>query len=347
MKPQLEEIFISVTNRCNLNCFHCYASAGSSYENGELSKEELINIVDEAGKLGVKEFNITGGEPFIREDIFDILDQLDFWGIRFNLSTGGTLITPRILNKLRKYKHCECTQVSVDGPEEYHDYMRGRKGSFRRALRAIKLFKSEGLPIMVNSVLHRENLPYLEFFSDLSLESDIFVRLTLLNPMLGRARERENIVLSPREIQQAVRFVNFKRKHNIKIAINLPPILLPLEDIQSVGRTACGWPNFMCGILPNGDVTICPLASEHKALVAGNLKINSFQDIWYGNLFKELRNYDVRELKGVCGKCIIREKCGGGCRLAAYLCYGDFLAPYPMCQDFYDQDMINKLYLRE
>jgi radical SAM protein with 4Fe4S-binding SPASM domain len=94
-------------------------------------------------------------------------------------------------------------------------------------------------------------------------------------------------------------------------------------------------------VLANGDVTICGVASDEPELVAGNVLDRPFREIWANAaLFARTRALDVHDLGGICGRCAFREFCGGACRLSAFRESGDFLAPYELCQRFYDEGLI-------
>jgi sulfatase maturation enzyme AslB (radical SAM superfamily) len=121
-----QNLWIHVTNKCNLRCKHCHLSSGASFQD-ELTTEEIFSIVSQAEQLGVKLLVVTGGEPLVREDILDILNYASEHIDRVLLLTNGTLITDEIAEKLKEFK--VDVQVSLDGAQqETQDFIRG-KGS--------------------------------------------------------------------------------------------------------------------------------------------------------------------------------------------------------------------------
>jgi MoaA/NifB/PqqE/SkfB family radical SAM enzyme len=131
---ELKELDLQVTNRCPLTCKHCCCSSGPSGEE-PLSTAFIVRLLEEAASLGVKEVHLTGGEPLIRNDIFDIIAEARQRGLYVQLQSSGAILNSRICAKLRELQ-LDLFMISLDGLEVTHDRYRGR-GSFQRALSAI------------------------------------------------------------------------------------------------------------------------------------------------------------------------------------------------------------------
>ena len=125
-------IEIKITNKCNLKCLHCISSAGRVYKK-ELSKKEIFKIIEEAKKEKAFTIGITGGEPFLRNDIFEIIDKIYNSGLELIITTNGTLVNKSILERIKN--KVSLIRISIDHFERTkHDYFRGVKGSFQKTI---------------------------------------------------------------------------------------------------------------------------------------------------------------------------------------------------------------------
>ncbi|MDW7727942.1 MAG: radical SAM protein [Candidatus Methanoperedens sp.] len=341
---RLQTIFLNVTDACNLRCSHCYANAKKSrkqcQDESELNLDEITNLAVEAKKLGAERVNLTGGEPFLRKDwfeIFKIFNSLDFL---VGFSSNGTLINRKIASCLSKFTNVEFL-ISLDGDRENHELMRGVPNSFDKTIKAIRLLQDMKIPLQINTTINKANYSSVPFLTKFSRDEDLSLRLTLLNCSTGRGKENKDKALSTEQIVNLINYCHEVRQRGSLVFLNLPPLLLQTEDIIPIGNPSCGWAKGLCGVLPNGNVSICALAYEHSELSAGNLRENSLEEIWLSsNLFNDLRKLETQELEGICGKCRFRDICGGGCRLSAYLNYNSFLGPCSICQEFYDKGLL-------
>ncbi len=145
---------LELTMRCNLKCQMCFRDKGVSEE---LNTEELKRVIDNLG--GIEKVHLTGGEVFLRKDIFEILDYLG--GKKVSLNTNGTLLTKDKVAKLSKYDNITRVGFSLDGLSRTHDRIRGLKHAFEKTIEAIKL-TSEAIPVSVNSMVLDENMGELD-----------------------------------------------------------------------------------------------------------------------------------------------------------------------------------------
>jgi len=343
---KLDTIFFNLTEACNLKCSYCYANAKQGGNNhtpkNELNLNEISILAAEARELGAERVNLTGGEVFLRKDwfkVFKIFDSLDF-SIEF--SSNGTLIDQKIADELGKYSNVGFL-ISLDGDKETHELMRGVPGSFDKTMKGIQLLEKVQIPCQINTVINKANYSSVPFLTKFSRDKDISLRLTLLNCSTGRGKESKGLALDTDQIANLIKYCHEVRLRGSRLFLNLPPLLLPPEDIIPIRNPSCGWANGLCGILPNGDISVCALAHEHKELVAGNIRERSLKDIWLNSaLFNELRGLNSQNLEGVCGKCTFREICGGACRLSAYMNSSSFLGPCSICQEFYDKGLVKE-----
>lgn len=342
---KLDTIFFNVTEACNLRCSFCYANAkqsnNSDSQKNELSLSEIGILAAEGKELGADRVNLSGGEVFLRRDwidIFKIFDSLDY-SIEF--SSNGTLINREIASELGKYSNVGFL-ISLDGDREKHELIRGVPGCFDKTVKAIQILQEMQVPCQINTVINKINYSSVPFLTRFSRDYAVSLRLTLLNCSTGRGKESKNNALDTEQIVNLIKYCHEVRLRGSRLFLNLPPMMLPPEDIIPIGNPSCGWANGLCGVFSNGNVSVCALAGEHPELVAGNIRESSLKDIWLNSvLFNELRKLKSQDLTGVCGICRLREICGGACRLAAYMSSNSFLGPCSICQEFYDKGLID------
>jgi radical SAM protein with 4Fe4S-binding SPASM domain len=336
--PHLDTVHFNSTKSCNLGCSFCYDKAVRG-RTENLSLEIIRNLAKEAAELGARRVILSGGEPMVRTDWQEVAKVFDEAGMEVSLATNGTLITDDVAKFLGGLKNVSLS-ISVDGDEKTHDRLRDQKGAHHRTMRGLKALKCEGVTFDVNATVYRDNLSEVTFLTRLARDFDCDVRLSLLHPN-GRGQSMLGKALEPEEIFRLREYCHTLRQKGIKIFLNLPPLLQYLDEIIPTRGAACGWAINFCGVLANGDVSICGVASDEPDLVAGNIKEKSFKEIWATSpLFRQTRSLNVRDLGGICGRCAFNEFCGGACRLSAFRAEGDFLAPYELCQRFYDQGYI-------
>ncbi len=165
-----KSVDIDITDRCNLRCKYCshFSSAGDVGK--DLPTEEWLAFFEELGRCAVMDVTLCGGEPFIREDLRQIIGGIVRNRMRFKILSNGTLITDEMAAFLASTKRCDSVQVSIDGSVPItHDACRG-KGSFRKAMNGIKHLQRYNLPVTVRVTIHRKNVHDLENVSRLLLE---------------------------------------------------------------------------------------------------------------------------------------------------------------------------------
>lgn len=337
---------IRLTKACNLKCPHCYVNAGCPLKD-ELSLEEVKGVLDQLAKMKIFYIFYTGGEPFIRRDIVEILRYTHRKKIGISISTNGVLLNKKILEEIKDIPF-NLFQISLDGTERIHDSIRG-KGNWRKALRAIKLAK-EALKknIGIGTVITKKNWKIIDEIirQGVIAGADTFTLLCLI--LTGRADEEQNPTAQEFVTSVEIAFKAYESlKSKVKIAkdTTLPPALLPRKWKKRkvyLNFAPCSFPYYL-GINANGDVAPCDGLFNHKEMVIGNIRETSLNELWRrSKLMKELRKINPSDLKGVCGNCIYRNYCAGGCRAYAYIKYKDFTMPDPVCQVAYEAGVFPK-----
>src|SRR5512147_2028125 len=157
-QPQLRMIAWELTRSCNLACVHCRASAAYGPYEGELSTQEVFGVMDDIASFSKPVIILTGGEPLLRADIFDLASYGTGKGFRLVMATNGTLFNEEIMQKM-KASGIQRISVSIDGPTaETHDAFRKEKGSFEGSLRGIEMAKKGGVEFQINTTITEVNL---------------------------------------------------------------------------------------------------------------------------------------------------------------------------------------------
>lgn len=339
----LQAASLRVTMACNLRCKQCYAIAGKKL-NDELSLLEIKRLIDQLKELGTIRIFFTGGEPFTRPDILEILRYTDQNGFAIYISTNGTLITRETVKDLKSLKHLRTFQVSIDGLEALHDSIRGVKGTFKKAIKTIKwaVRELEDTKITIISTLMQDNASEMEKLLKLAIQLNVDTfGMVDLYPVKRSTEASELSVFQKYKIFQRLSKVYINEKpRKLKIGFLVPPAVIPepIRQLEYGCGYVCSFPSLL-GINANGDVAPCDGLLNFKRFILGNIRKTSLEKIWNHPLMKELRKIKPSDLKGVCKKCKHLQFCMGGCRARAYLAYGNFKAPHSLCQSFYEKKL--------
>lgn len=336
-----------ITNRCNLRCSHCYQTDYGG-EN-ELPFEEIKSIAQEIFKTLAKwkklgDFSITGGEPFLRKDIFEILDLINSSKdvSRLDILSNGTLITQDIISKLKSFSKLRYVQISLDGSSpEMHDKIRG-EGSFDKAMIGIRNLIDNDIETRLMFTLQRSNITDIPSIIDLAIDTGIG-GLTI-ERMVPTGSGKQADLLTTNEIKSVMEYVStradieYENGTKLKI-LKYRPLWINIDPCRS--KTGCNTPvhKDLGGICSLGLDGICilpdatVLGCRRLPIPIGNLQQDSMEKIWtQSKLLWEIR--DKNNLKGKCHSCSYIPRCGG-CRSMAYAYYGDYLAEDPHCwKDF-------------
>jgi MoaA/NifB/PqqE/SkfB family radical SAM enzyme len=330
-----------LTERCNLRCSHCYQSG---HETDELSFAEIQEVAEEVSDMLAAwseiyeiafspSFNITGGEPFLRQDLFDILDHLSGRGCELHLLTNGTLIDRGKAVRLAM-TGVEGVQVSIEGPEEIHDGIRG-KGSFAASLRGITFLLDAGITVTLNATLSEINADH--FPEIVSLASSIGAQRLGFSRLVpsGRGAGLIEKMIDKERLRRIYKEIFSMVPEHLEIVTgDSVASQMSLEsgscDQGAVPTAGCAAGLSGLTFLPDGTITPC----RRLFIPIGNVRKESLREVWAtSNVLNALR--DRSRYRGKCGACRRWAGCRG-CRAIAYayaLSGGedDFLAEDPQC----------------
>jgi radical SAM protein with 4Fe4S-binding SPASM domain len=317
---KLDELWIYYTLACNLRCKHCLVSAGESLKN-ELTTEEVKKLVDDAVKLGVKRFYITGGEPFIKNSIFDVIRYITKTKKReLIVLTNATLFDDVKVAALRKVHSPRLIlQASLEGPNaSVHDKLRG-KGSFDKAVSGIKKLVDAGIVPVVSTAISKVNVKHIPATSKFLSQLGIQEHNVLWMHAKGRGADNLNELYVPSE--GIAKTMKTLKKHYKEQEL----ILDNVESLKARVRTRRGRKNDLCNncyekICVNSDGHVYPCASLNgdRNFDAGSIRKKSLRDIWLHSPAMKKGRENTVMAKQDCNRCELRFFCGGGCTSHSY-----------------------------
>lgn len=312
-EPKLRFLFLELTLRCNERCVHCGSRCGdipAEELTFEQYREFLDKIKRDFGTNGIQ-LCITGGEPLLRKDFFDIMGYAHSLGFHWGMTSNGTLIDGKVAAKLD-----ECgmgtVSVSLDGMKASHDRFRSTSGGWDAAVRGINALidrKAFG-EIQVTTVVHKENINELDELYDYLCGVDIDSwRLVTVEP-IGRALDA-GLSLSPDDYRRVFDFIREKRAENMPVLYGCTHYLgLDYEREVRDWYFLCNAGIYAAGIRTNGNIGACLDIEMRPELIEGNILTDDFTYIWK-NSFKAYRS-DFYKKSRKCSVCGEREFCGGG-----------------------------------
>ncbi len=329
-----------LTNACNLACIHCRADAIKEPGPDELSTDEAKHFIDEL--IEYKPIIIlTGGEPLLRPDVYEIAQYATRKGFRVVLATNGTLLTPEIVKRLIDVG-IQRVSISIDGSSaETHDTFRAERGAFEGALRGIELLKNQGLDFQINTTITKRNLDEIPGIYDLAIKLGASALHIFLLVPTGRGEEIEEQEIPPDEYERVLNwFYDKSKEKKLQLKATCAPhyfrimrqrakaegirITPETHGLEAMTKGCLGGSGF-CFISYKGEVYPC----GYLPALAGNIRQKPFKVIWEkSKVFNDMRAPD--KLKGKCGICEYRRVCSG-CRARAYAATGDYMEEEPYC----------------
>lgn len=313
------------TNACNARCIHCSTEATKRLP-GELSTNEVKKMFWELRNAGVFDIAISGGEPFVRKDMMEIIEYMASIGLKVGIGSNGSTVTKKITDKLKLF-NVSRLQISIDGTEEIHDLSRRWNGLFKKSKQAILYGIESGLNVHVCMTLHKINYSVME--DVISMCADWGVKRFNLSRFIPTGRGDLALDLD-KELWHdlMLKYENIKTEYfgRMEMTTHLSQSILLNSELNCYdGFIGCQAGIGQGCIGPTGDVSPCVMLP----VKVGNIRDYSFEDIWRDSpLINNLKSRNL--LKGKCGVCSYKEKCGG-CRAVAYSYTGDVFETDSRC----------------
>lgn len=331
------------TQRCNLHCVHCRCSSEMTSSEGDFTTEEGKKLLEEIAAYSKPVVVLSGGEPLLRPDIFELANHGTSLGLRMCMATNGSLVTDDVCAKM-KQADIKMVSLSLDGSSaEVHDNFRQSPGAFDSVVRAAEILRRNGQKFLINSSFTKRNQHDIAETFRLAKKLGATAWYMFMIVPTGRGEEIMNELISKEDYEEILDWHYQQDKLGEEMLIR--PTCAPhyyrivLQKSKAEGEKfeqrsltfatgsgkGCIAAQSICLIDCFGNVKPC--SYFHRT--AGNVKQTPFKEIWENSeLFKDLR--DFKSYKGKCGQCEFLNVCGG-CRARADAVYGDYMAEEPFC----------------
>jgi radical SAM protein with 4Fe4S-binding SPASM domain len=308
---RLRYLFWETTRACNLRCRHC-GSDCTVPKPGELTTEEIKAVF----KSIASDFDartimvaVTGGEPLLRKDLFDVMGYAHALGFPWGMVTNGMLVDNEVIENCREAGMSTVT-VSVDGLGEAHEYIR-KGGSFERTIEALKLLKDSGhfSVVQATTCVSQYNIGDLqglyELFSRMGIDE---WRLLTVTP-IGRARDDPQFRLRSGQLRSLLDFIAAKRREKgLRVTFEEEGFLgVEYEGKVRDSLYYCPAGINIASVLASGDIGACP--NLPPEFIQGNVRNDRFKDVWEGR-YGNLRDLSWKR-RDICDGCVWWEFCRG------------------------------------
>lgn len=328
--PQPNAVFWDITLECNLRCAHCVLAAGVKQDQ-ELDTTECKQLIDQMPGIGLSVVTLSGGEPLIRPDFFELAHHVRTRGFGLALSTNGTLVDRAAAREISRLEMD--VQVSLDGTTaEEHERLRKCPGSFEATLAGIENLRSAGVEFTIGSVFNRNNAERFREMPDFA--ESVGARTFRMIPFIpaGRGLVFRELEPTPQELREMTHYLRERRK-------TCPITITPMEmeflfepggggPVDPSMQHGCDGARSSFSISATGEVLPC---SFFTGIRAENVRDYPLRSIWASspmlNYFRDLRATDI---EGDCQNCAWFRDCLGGCPSANFSC-GKMLSPNVRC----------------
>lgn len=352
---------LMITGKCNLNCLHCFNAKDNEKLNTELSFEEIVRLLDQAEKIGVIAFTLTGGEPLFHKRFLDIVKEIYKRNMHvFELNTNGLLLTQSLLDEFKKIGCKPLIKISFDGVG-YHNEIRQNAKAEELTLKAIKLCIDNGFKVKAQTQVNKQNIHTImktaKVLNDLGVWEMRLIRTTEAPRWEKNA---PNSTISIEDYYQKMLDFAYDYMHkgiNMIVDIwqfmtiypeeghyHLSPISSNIDDFN-LRIPVCKGNRGMIGISSSGEVVPClqmsgflmekgiSLANIKKVSLKEALANSEYINIAMGTLLNRVLNNDT------CADCEYFKACTGGCQALGLL--------YSQNGDFYHEDITKCVFFKK
>lgn len=331
------------TQRCNLKCVHCRCSSDMESAVGDFTTEEAYKLIDDICEVSTPVMVLSGGEPLMREDIFDIAQYGTDKGLRMCMATNGTLITDEVCAKMKE-TGIKMVSLSLDGSTaEIHDDFRQSEGAFAGTINGAETLKRNGIKFLINSSFTKRNQQDIGNCQRLAKQLGATAWYMFMIVPTGRGEEIMNELVSKEDYEEILKWHYEMEKNEDELLVRptcaphyyrIVPQMAKAEGskfkrrsltFSTGGGKGCIAGQTICLIDCFGNLKPC----SYFLSDVGNVKQTSFKDLWF-NSDTMLKLRDFSKYEGRCGSCEFLKVCGG-CRARADAVHGDFMAEEPFC----------------
>ncbi len=338
---QVRMIAWEVTRSCNLACVHCRAASHLGPYPGELSTKQCLHLIDDIANASRPVIILTGGEPLLRPDIFEIAAYGTRKELRMVMATNGTLVDEATARRMIE-SGIQRVSISIDGKDDQsHDVFRNQPGAFDGAIRGIEAMKSVGMEFQINTTITNTNMHQIRDIYSLALNIGAAAHHIFLLVPTGRGKDLAEQAITAADYEKTLMWFHQKSLTcEIQLKATCAPHYFRImhqnrpKEKKVVKKAGGHFHESTRGCL--GGITFCFISHVGQVqpcgyleLDCGNVQKQSFGEIWETSVvFRNLRDYS--KYGGKCGRCEFIKVCGG-CRARAYEATGDYLAEEPLC----------------
>lgn len=320
-----------ITLACDLKCQHCGSRAGKRRPQ-ELSTEECLDLVRQLARMGTREITLIGGEAYLRRDWLDIIREIRAQGMDCTLQSGGLHLTEERI-RLAVEAGLQAAGISIDGLAGVHDRLRGVKGSFDAAFKALHLLGEYGLTSSVNTQITSLVIPELRELMNHFIEAGARNWQIQLTVAMGRAADHPELLLQPYELLEFMPLLAELYQEGVQRGLLIQPgnnigYFGPFEAVwrgsgeESIHWSGCNAGQNTIGIEADGTIKGCP-SLPTSPYAGGNIRDLSLSDIWWQTdelAFARERTTD--DLWGFCQGCYYKDVCRAGCTWTTHVLFG-------------------------
>lgn len=341
-----KSVDLSITNRCNLNCAYCYHFESEGDSGTDLPTEAWLGFFEELTGCAVLDVTLAGGEPFLREDLRELIEGIVRNRMRFSILTNGTLVTDEIADYVAFTGRCNSVQVSIDGSwPGPHDAFRGG-GNFERAVAGLQRLRAHGVPVTVRVTIHRHNVDDLDAIARFLLE-EIGLPSFSTNSAgyVGQCRSHaDDVQLTVEDRSRAMQaLLRLSERYNGRIGAQAGPLAearhwLEMEAARREQREPirnCGYLRSCGGVFSKmavrADGMMVP-CSQMSHIELGRIHEVGLKEAWQNHpelqRLRERRDMPLVDFE-FCKGCPYIPYCRGNCPALAYTLTGEENHPSP------------------
>lgn len=277
------DVTFELTYDCNIKCVHCYQDSNNKKV---LNTDEVFNILEQLSQIGCFHLAFTGGEIFLRKDLFEIVERASNLGFAIKLLTNATMITEEIAKQISKYKkNIQYVEISIYGSSSsLHDKVTRQIGSFDKTISAVHYLKKHGVKVKCKTPVMTFNYDDFDKIREMCEKMGVkYAYSVSMYPTINGDKRPTNYRISSNQLDKILEREIIKGMKNK----NYTSLYDRIANSDKYDQIVCGAATRIANISPNGDVTPCILLPT----ILGNLKEESLEDIWYeSSKTKKFRN---------------------------------------------------------
>ncbi|MEZ5738464.1 MAG: pyrroloquinoline quinone biosynthesis protein PqqE [Burkholderiaceae bacterium] len=321
-------LLAELTYRCPLHCVFCYNPVDFARHDSELDTDGWLRVLQQARALGSVQCGFSGGEPMVRDDLETLVGEAHRLGFYTNLLTSGVGLNAARARDLKDAGLAHVQLSFQDSTRELNDFLSNTK-TFRLKQNVAALIKDHDWPMVLNCVIHRLNIDYIDKIIDLALELGAeYLELANTQFYSWAKVNQQHLLPSRQQLERAERVTNeYRQRHGERLRI-----FFVVPDYYEKRPKKCmnGWGNVFLTVTPDGTALPCHTAAMLPGLSFPNVREHSVEHVWYDS--EAFNRYRGRGwMKEPCRSCPEQDKDLGGCRCQAFMLAGDPAAADPVC----------------